>query len=559
MAAAAAVATPSAFDQKLLGPAYPAPSNLAAVSAIRDTAARLSSALQHALDSGQTPFGNFTARGTSLSLTASSARDAAPFLDFHYTSPLVDAAAGSTRRVTADTAYRVGTVSKLFTVYALLLNGDAAYWDRPVTDLVPELRGAAARPGADNVVERVVEHNNGDLSLQDFPWEAAGLPPLPPSAIPTCGGNTTQPPCSRKEYFEGFVQRHPVLPPYASLTYSNAAYRILGYAIEAMTGASYAVVLQRDVLGPLGLNQTSVSVPGGAGVGVVPPGDSGWAKPFGDEVPAGGLYSSPRDLAAFGRALLASKQLSPLATRRWMRPQAHTASLSAAVGAPWEIARTRSRVAGGYVVDLYTKSGGYGQYEALLVLVPALDAVFTMLAAGPDAGDVVGSVTEMALQAFLPVLDDVGQGQARERFCGTYAATNSSLVLAVDDAGPGLLVRQWTSNGADMLRALRAQSRALGGADIKSMRLYPTGLCAPGCRGPGEVAFRAVTEQLPRGYDASLPRVLDPKAGQRAMADGMVYGGVALGDFVFRVDGQGRAVGVEPRVLRQALQRVGGK
>jgi len=249
---AASASATAVFDQKLLGPAYPAPSNLAAASAIREAAASISSALKLALNSGHSPFGNFTGKATSLSLEAVSAIDdgSSPILDFHYTAAELNTSAGSTSRVAADTVYRIGSVSKLFTVYALLLHGGAQYWDRPVTDFVPELRRAAALPGADDAVERVQwrdvtvgalasqlsgigrdckattgapcqkkegstndgpwADNNADLASQGFPWKEAGLPPLPPSEIPTCAGNSSQPPCNRKGTFtctrQGFME-----------------------------------------------------------------------------------------------------------------------------------------------------------------------------------------------------------------------------------------------------------------------------------------------------------------------------------------------------------------
>ncbi|OAQ77943.1 penicillin-binding protein [Purpureocillium lilacinum] len=575
---AASASATAVFDQKLLGPAYPAPSNLAAASAIREAAASISSALKSALDSGHSPFGNFTGKATSLSLEAVSAIDdgSSPILDFHYTAAELNTSAGSTSRVAADTVYRIGSVSKLFTVYALLLHGGAQYWDRPVTDFVPELRRAAALPGADDAVERVQwrdvtvgalasqlsgigrDYNNADLASQGFPWKEAGLPPLPPSEIPTCAGNSSQPPCNRKGTFTCFIKRHPVLPPFTAPVYSNAAYRILGYVVEAIAGSPYDAVLARSVLRPLGLKKTSTASPSGSGVGVIPPGDSGWGRPLGDEVSTGGLYSSSHDLAVFGRALLTSKQLSRLATRHWMKPHSHTASPSASVGAPWEMARTRSRVTSGYAVDLYTKSGSDGQYNALLVLVPEFQVVVSLLAAGPDSGPVVTAAAETVLQALLPALDGVSQSQACDKFCGRYAtadaAVNSSLVLAVDYEGPGLLVTQWISNGVDVRQVAQAYADATKGGVIESIRLYPTGLYAP-----GKAAFRAVLQTVPSDFNSSIPRILDPRASQWSAMDQLMYGEVAVDDFVFRLDGHGRAVAVEPRVLRQTLQRVGGK
>lgn len=86
------------------------------------------------------------------------------------------------------------------------------------------------------------------------------------------------------EYFSGLVQRHPVFPPYGRALYSNAAYRILAYVIEAITGKSYEAVLKEDVFEPLGLKHSSSIPPVRSGAGVIPDGDAGWSRPYGDEV-----------------------------------------------------------------------------------------------------------------------------------------------------------------------------------------------------------------------------------------------------------------------------------
>jgi hypothetical protein len=151
---------------------------------------------------------------------------------------------------------------------------------------------------------------SGDLAVQNFPWTELGLPILPLQDIPSCGINDNQQPCARSgkyllehgpfisprsssivnvnvtapEYFSGFIQRHPVFPAYDRALYSNAAYRILAYVIEAITGKSYEEVLQKDIFEPLGLKHSSSVPPLGSGAGVIPNGDAGWSRPYGDEV-----------------------------------------------------------------------------------------------------------------------------------------------------------------------------------------------------------------------------------------------------------------------------------
>ncbi|KAM4065773.1 beta-lactamase [Hirsutella rhossiliensis] len=575
-----AVASPTSalpvFDQKLLGPAYPAPSYVAADASIRATAADVSAALGRALEGGQTVFGNLTGKSTSLSMTALSALDDSPFVDFHYTAR-VNLSSESTTRVTAETMYRVGSISKLFTVYALLLHGGAKHWDRPVTDFIPELRDAASKADTELPFEHVQWHDvtvgalasqlsgigqdyNTDLATESFPWTERGFPPLPQSDIPTCGANSSYRPCSRKEYLEGFIKRHPVLLPYTGPTYSNSAFTILGYVLEAIAASSYTSVLSQDVFQPLGLERTSTDRPCVSGIGVIPRGDSGWNWTLGDDNPNGGLYSSSRDLVTFGRALLTSQQLSPQETRRWMKPQAHTASLSFSVGAPWEIIRTRSQVSSGYVVDLYTKTGSLNQYHSVLVLVPDFQVAFAVLAAGPESGQALHIATETTLQAFLPVMDRLGQGQACHNFCGRYSdGSGSFLVLSTDDNGPGLLVEQWASNGSDMLRTLQAYSDTRKSGIITSVRLYPTmeAVSLGNSTGSRSAAFRAAFKTLPAGYNASIRRIFDPNAEQWIAVDSPEYGRIGLDDFVFHLDSQRNVVAVKPQAVRQTLYKVG--
>ena len=47
----------------------------------------------------------------------------------------------STGKLDDGTAFRVGSVSKLFTAYAILAKEGFDVWDRPVTEILPELSG----------------------------------------------------------------------------------------------------------------------------------------------------------------------------------------------------------------------------------------------------------------------------------------------------------------------------------------------------------------------------------------------------------------------------------
>lgn len=87
------------------------------------------------------------------------------------------------------------------------------------------------------------------------------------------------------EFFNGFTQRYPVFAPQTTPIYSNAAFRILSYVVEAVTGQTFASVVQQQILTPLQLADTSLSIPP-ASTGVIPLSESvsGWNMGLGDEV-----------------------------------------------------------------------------------------------------------------------------------------------------------------------------------------------------------------------------------------------------------------------------------
>lgn len=137
-------------DQKLLGPSFTPPSNILSSNVIQEAVLNVTNALNNAVRTGKSTFGSFNSSTTSFSLTAISQLDSTPIIDFHHTSGSLNVSAGSTSKITSSTVYRIGSVSKLFTVYALLLNNGTKYWNRPVTDFIPELKHAAQHPPHDS-------------------------------------------------------------------------------------------------------------------------------------------------------------------------------------------------------------------------------------------------------------------------------------------------------------------------------------------------------------------------------------------------------------------------
>ena len=130
----------SNHPQVLLGPAYLPPQKLQCSENLSSTLSNLSTQLTTILANGSSPFGNFTGNASSVSISIVNTCQKNPLFAFQSTSKELNISAGGTTKVTSDSIFRIGSISKLLTVYAFLLNDGFAHWDRPVTDYVPELR-----------------------------------------------------------------------------------------------------------------------------------------------------------------------------------------------------------------------------------------------------------------------------------------------------------------------------------------------------------------------------------------------------------------------------------
>ncbi|KAK4952215.1 hypothetical protein LTR66_010736 [Elasticomyces elasticus] len=289
--------------------------------------------------------------------------------------------------------------------------------------------------------------------------------------------------------------------------------------------------MSRDVFVPLAMDHSSVLKPRSDSRGIAPQSDSMWAYNIGDEAASGGMYSSSKDLAKLARAILGSAQLPPSATRQWLKAVANTSTLTLSVGALWEIWRTKSNITNGRTIDLYTKSGSIGFSVA------------------------INAIAEMAVQSFLPILEQASQQEAAQQLAGHYAATtsfNSSLWLTVYH-GPGLKIEKWTSNDSDIMMTAQTYSDATNGGQIRSVRLYPTDLMKETCFG-SRVAYRAIFDVV---ADATqIERVFDQDSNTWATTDQVMYENVAVGNFVFDLDMNGASLSVEPRVLNITFQKV---
>lgn len=278
---------------------------------------------------------------------------------------------------------------------------------------------------------------------------------------------------------------------------------------------------------------------------------------------AGGFYSNTEDILAFGEAILTNKLLSPMQTRRWLKPVTFTSSLGMFIGAPWEIIRADNVTSDQRLVEFYSKGGDIGTYHAMLVMIPDYDLVASILTSGPESSSgVVQLLFSQTITSLLPAIEAAGKDEARAVFAGTYVdeETNSTLTLRVDDEGPGLGIAEWTVRGTDVpshwLSYLSTVPNNLPEVHI-SMRLYPSGLAAG-----SKMAWRvAVDLGSPEEIARADAQLFWPQGSCLAwgLMDRAVYEFGALDEMVFGLSGtesgSAAAASVELVGFRETLRR----
>ncbi|KAH7348865.1 beta-lactamase/transpeptidase-like protein [Rhexocercosporidium sp. MPI-PUGE-AT-0058] len=582
----------AATTETFLGPAFPIPQNLCNDPTIKTANQDFLTLLTTSLETGSSIHGEFDNSSTAFSFEFYSANTEEPVFQYHYSAPILEDAELGVKTVDRDTIYRIGSITKLLTVYTFLITDGDVHFNDLVTKYIPELLAGRGSAGEDPVhriawdevtLGSLASHMAGvgstygwlDISLADFDTSDLNLPPLTQEEKPTCGGSLNRVPCPEDEFLKGFASRDPIFPTFQTPIYSNSAFQILALALARITGRDFKTIVDEELFRPLNLSRTSYEKPDDS-LGVIP-GDANttfWNFEIGSVWPTGGAWSSTADLSTIGRSILSSQILSPSLTRRWMKPVTHTASLRTSIGAPWEIQRV-VLPASGRVVDLYTKSGKLGVYGGYMILVPDYDVGFTLLQAG--AGLNTDVMAGFVVDVFLPALEKAARLQAMTVFTGEYEVetegVNSTFTLSSSEGQPGLILTNWINNGS-LLHPLIPILIPLAIGDIETasatlqrykdgfplidpesitINLYPTGLRTPSADGGEIVAFRAGFDIISEVEDTSpFADGLSPWS----IADVFIYGNKGLDEFLFKMDGEGRVVGVENPFLRLVFGKV---
>ncbi|KAJ5501508.1 Beta-lactamase-like protein [Penicillium expansum] len=487
----------------------------------------------------------------SIALFSSDSGDAKnePFFwQYHHTAPTLNMSAVGSQAADKDSIYGIGGLTEVFTVWSLLLTGDGdQIFDDPVTKYLPELGDNTREQDMiekvrwnDVTVGQLSSHMSGigrdycskDATLQISSSEA-GLPSHQAILMPCCDDGSK---CDSNDF----------------IRYLANQTRLLGYIVEKRTGKPFSKVLQHDIFDVLGMTETSIFAPDKTTAGIIPVSKeaSGWLTHHEGDKASKSLFSSIKDLAIAGQAILSSTLLSKPQTNRWFKPVSHTSNPANSIGSPWVIYS-----AGSYpntsMVDIYTVLSNEGNNESLyssyLGLVPDFGVGFAILSADTEAPADLNAHADIIGDVVLEALMKTAIEQAAENFGGAYKASNINSSISVGyDSLPGLYIQEFVSNGTDFRATLAGIVGVEKQADL-SIRLYPTQLVEDSGSGSRQ-AFRAVFQDITELADNDTPTCVS-----WLDLDKLQYGGRGLDEFIFSLDLSGQAVSVEIPALRVSL------
>lgn len=206
---------------------------------------------------------------------------------------------------TADTRFRIGSVTKSFTstlVFRLIEQGKLKL-DGKLSDYLPEFPKAK---GEKITINQLLTHTAGFRDSGDFPRNSNDFPAI--VAKMNAGF------VSDEELVKMISEYDLLFEPGTNFRYSNDGYILLGVIIERVTGKSYEAVLQEQILAPLGMKNTGMAYQ----TRLLSNRATGYEHTFdGYENAAaflvaanGGMYSTVSDLFLFKQALSTNKLLS---------------------------------------------------------------------------------------------------------------------------------------------------------------------------------------------------------------------------------------------------------
>ncbi|QLG93694.1 beta-lactamase family protein [Pseudomonas yamanorum] len=380
--------------------------------------------------------------------------------------------------VSPNTAFRAGAISKLITASAALqlVEQNRLALDTPIQDTLKEFYVRSRFHADQSAADR-------DVTLRRLLSHQSGLPSE-----------------HLRDLRSGFAMSQMPMrvsgvwlstPPGTQVAYSNLGYSLVGAAIERSAGQDFEVQLQRSLLKPLEMNQSSF-VGSNTEVGNRSQGyQDGTASADAQirDLAASGLWASPKDLSHYVQMLFAQgnykgKRVLDDASINEMFTQQNVGNVldfDCKIGLGWFLAPCGDEpVAPG--VRTYQHSGAGDDFTAQLTMLPDQQLAVIIMANDSNAEDMVASLATHALRMMLQAqtgevacADDcqnpaggkdhrrIPAAIDRKRLAGFYATSWGVLRIKDED---GQLHGELSDTRFELLRDdhdwLRAQKKFLG-------------------------------------------------------------------------------------------------
>lgn len=589
-----AVALPYAFAAALSGPCplpgpdFPAPKSPSQTKAVKAAIELFKQTLSSALSNSSSEIA-LDPNSTTFSFDLWSIHEQSPIYTYNYNANLLSTPKEGVTTVTSNTTYRLGSLSKLLTVYTWLAAVGDKHWLQPITNFIPELEAYDAKYASNP--DDIDQFRWSDITVGALASQISGIqkdPALPAALftqltpIPGLPVSEDLPAnakglncttysflgCTRSIYLNSILVSHPIHATEYQPAYSDMAYSLLAFALENITGSPFDDIFADKLIKPLNLTSTYTQAPSNLSNSIIPFNDTfaTFTPSLSYLQPGGGFYSSLEDISAIGRAMLSNTLLTPRLTRQWLKPHSFLSDGISAVGAPWEIYQALGT---NKTTWMYTKSGDLGAYSTYLVLLPDYDAGFTILTAGAKSTSISRILADIAATTFVPAMESAVKEEADSQYSGEYTASvpnaagnrtdTFEVVLKTDDI-PGLLITNYTVNGVDMRAAFAALSKIT--ADQLQIRLYPSGLASVGENSTALQGFRSIrytpssTKAAPNGAVFSSQRCQEwfNIGGYMSRNAYGVNGG--LDEFAFSIDAQGIVQNLVVKTWNRTLPKV---
>ncbi|MGH9349247.1 MAG: serine hydrolase domain-containing protein [Vicinamibacterales bacterium] len=331
------------------------------------------------------------------------------------------------RRLTPDTLFEIGSVSKSFTAIALLQLRDEGRFDphAPIARYLPWFS---------------VRSSYAPITGHHLMSHTSGLP-----------RDRDDVPSSRYQAY-GVRDREAGYAPGVHYAYSNVGYQVLGYALESIEHQPYADVIAQRILGPLGMQASAARFTHETrprlAVGYARLYDDRPSHPAHPLVPAtwleyaagdGSIVSTPADMAAYARMLL-NRGAGP-GGRRVLSDEGFRLLTGRAIPSgekAWYGYGMSTSERGGRAI--LSHSGGMVGYASMLVADPEAGVAAVVFVNGPgNPGSVARFAVDVARAALrgealppLPEPTDPAVIDNAADFAGTYMSGQRTLVLKAD-------------------------------------------------------------------------------------------------------------------------------